>query len=187
MNLTETPQDVIGFWLAAGPQAWFRKDEAFDASIQRRFAALHLVASRGELNGWARSPEGALALLIVLDQFPRNMYRNSAHAFATDALALSLAHAAVDAGLDHEVGPELRSFFYMPFEHSERMEDQDRAVALFRAYADATGDPNNYLHWAKLHRDIIRRFGRFPHRNLCLGRRTTPEEQAYLDDGGFSG
>ena len=178
---------MLGFWLDAGPQAWFRKDAAFDEAIRHRFEALHMAASRGELNGWAGTAEGALALLIVIDQFPRNMYRGSAHAFAADPLALAVAEASVEAGLDHEVGPELRSFFYMPFEHSERLADQDRAVALFRAYADATGDPHRYLHWAKLHRDIIRRFGRFPHRNLCLGRASTQEEQAFLEEGGFSG
>jgi len=186
MKAAMSSQYVIGFWLAAGPKAWFAKDDAFDAAIRDRFGDLHMQASRGDLHSWSASPEGALALLILLDQFPRNMHRGSAHAFATDPLAYAIARRAVAAGFDQKVAPELRPFFYLPFEHSERIEDQDRAVELCEAHKTATGDGDT-LKWALLHRDIVARFGRFPHRNRCLGRVTTPEEQAYLDGGGFSG
>jgi uncharacterized protein (DUF924 family) len=178
--------DIVGFWLEAGPKKWFAKDEAFDRSIRDRFEALHMQASRGELDGWADTAEGALALLILVDQFPRNMYRGSAHAFATDPLARSVAEWATRQGFDQQVRPLLRPFFYLPYEHSERMEDQDRGVQLCEAHQAITGDADT-LKWAFVHREIIARFGRFPHRNRCLGRVTTPEEQAYLDGGGFSG
>jgi uncharacterized protein (DUF924 family) len=165
---------------------WFAKDDAFDQSIRDRFEGLHMRASHGELADWDQTPEGALALLILLDQFPRNLYRGSAHAFATDPLAYAVARRSVAAGFDQKVAPELRPFFYLPFEHSERMEDQDGGVELCEAHKAVTGDGDT-LKWAQLHRDIIRQFGRFPHRNRCLGRITTAEEQAYLDGGGFSG
>jgi uncharacterized protein (DUF924 family) len=180
------PGDVVGFWRNAGAEAWFRKDAAFDAGIRERFEALHFSASRGELAGWEASADGVLALLILLDQFPRNMFRGSGHAFATDPLALSITRRALELGFDQQLEPVLRPFFYLPFEHSERLEDQDRAVELSRAHRDATGDEGT-LKWAELHRDIIVRFGRFPHRNVPLGRTTTPEEQAFLDGGGFAG
>ena len=186
VNVGMTAQDIIAFWQTAGPSKWFAKDEAFDRSIREGFEALHMQASHGELTDWAATPKGALALLILLDQFPRNLYRGSAHAFATDPQAYAIARRSLAAGLDRKVAPELQPFFYLPFEHSERIEDQDRAVELCAAHRDATGDKSTY-DWAILHRDIIRRFGRFPHRNRCLGRVTTPEEQAYLDGGGFSG
>jgi len=177
-----TPADVVTFWTEAGPKAWYRKNKAFDAEIRTRFEALHYAASRRELDGWAGTPQGALALLLLLDQFPRNMFRGSPHAFATDPLARKVAREAVDRGFDREVDPPLRQFFYMPFEHSEHREDQDRAVALCAASGDAGLEK-----WARLHRDIIARFGRFPHRNESLGRTTTEDEQAFLKGGGFSG
>ncbi|HEY5409084.1 MAG TPA: DUF924 family protein [Caulobacteraceae bacterium] len=178
--------DVVAFWRKAGPKLWFAKDDAFDRAIRGGFEGLHLQASRGELADWAETAEGGLALLILLDQFPRNLYRGSAHAFATDPLAYATARRAIERGFDQEVGPEFRPFFYLPFEHSERIEVQDRGIELCEAHKAATGDADT-LHWANVHRDIIRRFGRFPHRNKCLGRITTPEEQAFLDDGGFAG
>src|SRR5215469_13154716 len=176
------PADVVTFWLRAGPKAWFRKSKAFDAEIRQRFETLHYAAARGELDGWAETSEGALALLLLLDQFPRNLFRGSPHAFATDPLALNVARRAVERGFDRQVDPDLRQFFYLPFEHSERLEDQDRSVALCAASGDA-----ELLKWANLHRDIIARFGRFPHRNASLGRDTTPEERAFLNSGGFAG
>jgi uncharacterized protein (DUF924 family) len=176
------PADVVAFWVEAGPKAWFSKSEAFDAEIARRFEAPHHAAARGELDGWDQTPEGALALLLLLDQFPRNMFRGSPHAFATDPLARQVARAAVDRGFDAEVDPALRQFFYLPFEHSELLEDQDRGVAL----CDQSGDAD-LAKWARLHRDIIARFGRFPHRNESLGRTTSEAEQAFLKDGGFAG
>jgi uncharacterized protein (DUF924 family) len=181
-----TPADVVGFWVEAGPRKWFAKDETFDAEIRHRFEPLHLAASRGEFMDWAETPAGALALLILLDQFPRNIYRGSARAFATDPLAKGVAAEALSRGFDQKVAPEMRPFFYLPFAHSERIEDQDRSVALCQAHHAATGDKST-LDWAIRHRDIIARFGRFPHRNRGLGRAMSAEEQAFLDGGGFSG
>jgi uncharacterized protein (DUF924 family) len=175
-----TPADVVGFWKAAGPGKWFKKSPAFDAEITARFMEAHFAASRGEYAAWAATPDGALALLLLLDQFPRNMFRGSAHSFATDPLARSIAEAALAAGHDRVEAQDMRGFFYLPFEHSERIEDQDRSVEL------TAWDPE--LHkWALIHHDIISRFGRFPHRNTALGRTTTAEEQAFLDSGGFAG
>jgi uncharacterized protein (DUF924 family) len=184
--MAAAPADIIGFWTAAGPKKWFAKSEAFDAAIRLKFEPTHHAAARGEYAAWADRAEGALALLILLDQFPRNLYRGDAHAFATDPLARSIAGRAIDAGFDQKVEAQLRPFFYLPFEHSEAISDQDRSVALFEAHDAATGDVDS-LKWAVLHRDIIRRIGRFPHRNAALGRTTSPEEQAFLDEGGFAG
>jgi uncharacterized protein (DUF924 family) len=178
---SETPADVVAFWRAAGPERWFEKDAAFDDEIRRRFLDVHEAAAAGKLAAWEHSAEGALALLILLDQFPRNMFRGQARAFATDPLARAVASRAILNGFDG-VFPDMRGFFYLPFEHSEDLADQDRAIALYKASGDADG-----LKWAEIHADIIRRFGRFPHRNAALGRSTTPQEQAFLDSGGFSG
>ncbi len=178
--------EIIAFWVQAGPKKWFAKDDAFDQAIRDSFETLHMQASRGELASWDETAEGALALLILVDQFPRNLYRGSAHAFATDPLALATARQAVERGFDQQVAPELRPFFYLPFEHSERIEVQDRSIELCEAHMRTTGDEFT-LKWAHIHRDIIARFGRFPHRNRPLGRDTTPEEQAFLDGGGFAG
>jgi uncharacterized protein (DUF924 family) len=174
--------DVIGFWRQAGPEKWFKKVAAFDEAIRLKFEPVHHAAARGEYDAWAESADGALALLILLDQFPRNLYRKSGHAFATDSKARAIARVAIEAGFDRHVDPALRNFFYLPFEHSENLTDQDYGLALC---AEA-GDADN-VKWAGLHRDIIARFGRFPHRNAALGRTTTPEEQEFLDEGGFSG
>jgi uncharacterized protein (DUF924 family) len=176
------PNDVIGFWRNAGPAKWFKKVVAFDEAIRLKFEPVHHRAARGEYDAWAESPDGALALLILLDQFPRNLYRRSAHAFATDPKARSIARSAIEAGFDKQVEPILRNFFYLPFEHSEDLADQDYCLAL----NTEAGDPDS-IKWAAIHRDIIVRFGRFPHRNPALGRETTPEEQEFLDEGGFSG
>jgi uncharacterized protein (DUF924 family) len=174
--------DIIGFWRGAGPEKWFKKVTAFDEAIRLKFEPTHHRAARGEYDHWAQSADGALALLILLDQFPRNLYRHSGHAFATDPKARSIARAAIEQGFDREVDPTFRNFFYLPFEHSEDIADQDYGLALV-AEAGVADD----LKWAGLHRDIIARFGRFPHRNAALGRTTTPEEQEFLDEGGFSG
>jgi uncharacterized protein (DUF924 family) len=176
-----TPADIIAFWRAAGPDRWFEKDAGFDDEIRRRFLAVHEAAAAGKLNAWEQNAEGALALLILLDQFPRNMFRGDARTFATDRQARAAASRALLNGFDGAF-PDLRSFFYLPFEHSEDLADQERSVALYQAAGDADD-----LKWAELHADIIRRFGRFPHRNAVLGRATTPEEQAFLDSGGFAG
>ena len=176
------PNDVVGFWRQAGPGKWFKKSAAFDEAIRLKFEPTHHAAARGEYDDWAQTPEGALALLILLDQFPRNLYRGSAHSWATDSKARSIARAAVEAGFHRQVAPELRQFFILPFEHSENLADQDFGLAVAAELEDA-----ELLKWTKIHRDIIARFGRFPHRNPSLGRDTTPEERAFLDDGGFGG
>jgi uncharacterized protein (DUF924 family) len=175
------PKDVVTFWREAGPERWFKKDEAFDAEIKRRFLATHEAAAAGKLRDWENNAEGALALLILLDQFPRNMFRGDKRAFAADPLARAVTAGALIKGYDAQVG-DMRAFFYLPFEHSEDLADQERGVALYTAAGDADG-----LKWAKLHADIIRKFGRFPHRNAALGRTTTPDERKFLDEGGFSG
>ena len=175
------PQTVLAFWRAAGPDKWYNKDAGFDAEIGTRFLGIYEAAAAVEL-AWDENPQGALALVIVLDQFPRNMFRDSARAFAADPLARAIAARAIARGFDQEIAVAERGFFYLPFEHSEALADQERCVALNRASGDADA-----LKWAELHADIIRRFGRFPHRNKVLGRTTTPAEQAFLDGGGFAG
>lgn len=174
-----TPGDVVSFWREAGIGKWFGGGEAFDRECRERFLDAHHAAARREFDGWMESTESALALLILLDQIPRNIFRDSGHAFATDGLALHYAQRALDAGFDARIDAPLRMFFYLPFEHSEAMADQDRAVALFTAMGDA-----ELLGYAVKHRDVIREFGRFPHRNATLGRTSTPDEQAWLDAGG---
>lgn len=178
---TFEPADVIAFWRQAGPDRWFRKDEAFDAEFRERFLGAHECAARGELDGWANDPQGALALVLLLDQFPRNAFRATTRAYATDAKARDIARIAVDQGWNDRVEPELRRFFYLPFMHSEELRDLDRCVELSRALG---GDP---LRYALHHRDIVAKFGRFPHRNAVLGRTTRPDEQRFLDEGGFGG
>ncbi|MBI1199331.1 MAG: DUF924 family protein [Phenylobacterium sp.] len=180
--MAATPHDVLTFWRHAGPRRWYAHDSRFDEAIRLKFEPVHHRAARGEYDAWAGTAEGALALLILLDQFPRNLYRNSGHAFATDPKARAIARDAVARGFIDEVEPQMRQFFILPFEHSEDMADQDQGLALAQALGDA-----EVLKWMEIHRDIVARFGRFPHRNAALGRTTTAEEQAFLDDGGFSG
>ena len=177
-----TPAQVVGYWRDAGPGKWFERDEAFDGAFRERFETAHFAASRGEHDAWASTAEGALALLVLLDQFPRNCFRGSAHSYATDGLARRYARRAVEAGFDLRVESTLRLFFYLPYEHSESLADQDRSMELFAGIGDA-----ELLRYAKLHRDLIERFGRFPHRNVALGRESTREEIDYLASGGFSG
>jgi uncharacterized protein (DUF924 family) len=174
--------EVVAFWQQAGPDRWFKKDASFDKEIRDRFFDTYEAAAAGKLSDWEQSAQGALALLILLDQFPRNMFRGDARAFATDPLARAVTAGAIVRGFDSQVPKELRAFFYLPFEHSEDLADQERCIALHKATGDADG-----LKWAEIHADIIRRFGRFPHRNAVLGRTTTSEEQAFLDGGGFAG
>ncbi len=180
--MTAHPNDILGFWRNAGPGRWFKKSPAFDEAIRLKFEPVHHAAARGEYDTWAGAADGALALVILLDQFPRNLYRASGHAFATDPKARSVARAAIEAGFDKAVDPVLRNFFYLPFEHSEDLADQDFSLAL-----SAENGVEDDVKWAGIHREIIARFGRFPHRNPALGRVTTDEEQAFLDDGGFGG
>lgn len=174
--------DVLTFWRDAGPDKWFNKDTAFDDAIRSRFLETYEAAAAGELSDWESTADGALALTIVLDQFPRNMFRNDRRTFAADPLAREVAGRALARGFDRGRPITDQQFFYLPFEHSEELADQERCCALFAAAGDA-----DLLKWARLHEDIIRRFGRFPHRNKVLGRTTTPDEQAFLDGGGFAG
>ncbi|MCR6495565.1 DUF924 domain-containing protein [Thermomonas sp. S9] len=172
-------KELLAFWREAGMGKWFRGGAAFDAECRARWQDAHFAASRRECDHWLADADGALALVLLLDQIPRNIFRGSGHAFATDPLALHVADRALAAGFDAQVDPALRFFFYLPFEHSEAMADQRRAVELFTALGDA-----DLLGYAVAHRDVIARFGRFPHRNAALGRVSTPEEQEWLDAGG---
>ena len=174
--------EIVAFWRAAGPARWFAKSDAFDARLRARFAGRVEEARSGALDRWATVPEGALARILLLDQLPRNLYRNTPRMFETDAMARDAADAALEAGHDKAFARDLRQFFYLPFMHSEEMVDQDRALALYEALGD-----EDTLKFARIHADAIRRFGRFPHRNAILDRPTTPEEQTYLDGGGFGG
>jgi uncharacterized protein (DUF924 family) len=177
-----TPVDVLAFWRQAGPDRWYARDDAFDAEIRARFLELWRKAVAGELSAWETSDDGALALTIVLDQFPRNIFRGDPKTYASDAAARDVASRAIDRGSDLRVADDLREFFYLPFMHSEHLADQLRCIDLLRQ----AGRTDN-LKYAEDHAAIIRRFGRFPHRNRILGRATTSEEQAFLDEGGFSG
>ena len=177
-----TPHDVLAFWRAAGPSRWFKKDAGFDAEITARFLRTYELAAAGRLSAWERTAEGALALLLVLDQFPRNMFRNDAMTYASDRQAREVATRAIQRGADARIDPALLEFLYMPLMHSEHLPDQLRCIELFRGTANAEN-----IRYAEQHAEIVRRFGRFPHRNRILGRETTPEEQAFLDAGGFSG
>lgn len=182
MEHPKTAADVVAFWRDAGASRWFAHDDAFDAAC-RRLLDLHFAAARRELDHWCTDATGMLALLILLDQIPRNVFRGHAHAYATDPLARSIADQALEAGFDRATDEPLRMFFYLPFEHAESLEDQHRALALHRERLTAPDADR----WARLHLDIIERFGRFPHRNAALGRTSTPQEQAFLDAGGFAG
>jgi uncharacterized protein (DUF924 family) len=177
-----TAGDVLTYWRALGPKRWFVRDAAVDTEIRAKFLGLYTAAVAGSLGPWEDDASGALAHIIVLDQFPRNMFRDSAAAFAADPLACAVAGRAIDRGFDRQAAKAERPFFYLPYMHSEALADQQRCLNLCRAGEDA-----GTLEYAELHLDIIRRFGRFPHRNAMLGRVTTPEEQAFLDGGGFAG
>jgi uncharacterized protein (DUF924 family) len=172
------PQDVFTFWRDAGPGKWFNGGKSFDDECRQQFGDAHMAAARREFDDWMDSADGALALLLLLDQIPRNIFRSSGHAFACDGLALHYAQQAVDAGLDVQVETDLRAFIYLPFEHCEDMAMQDRSVELMASLGESS------LGYAHAHRNVIKRFGRFPHRNAALGRTSTPEEQAWLDAGG---
>ncbi len=174
--------DVVGFWTEAGEEGrWFAKDKGFDRRFRDRFLDLHMQVAERRHDGWMRTPEGALALLILTDQFPRNAFRGTGHMYATDPLARHYARQAAAAGHMERVKTDLRLFFCLPFAHSEEIADQDVSVALNAKL----GEP--WLSHAEGHRDIIRRFGRFPHRNPMLGRITTTEETRFLKAGGFRG
>ena len=181
MSAGHDPHDLLQFWRDAGPGRWFRRDDGFDAQLRERFLAMHEAAAGGQLQEWRATPEGALALVLLLDQFPRNAFRGTARMYATDAQAREAAAAAIAAGHDQRVDPQLRPFFSLPFMHSEDLRDLDRCVALNQE----SGAEN--LRFALHHRDIVARFGRFPHRNAVLGRPSTQEEERFLAEGGFGG
>ncbi len=177
-----TPEDIVDFWRVAGPERWFTRDAAFDGAISARFRSLLAEARAGARDGWAETPAGALGLVIVLDQFSRNIHRGSPLAFAADARALALAWRVVGLGWHHAMPAPSAVWFLLPFEHAEDLDAQNRAVGLFGSLGLA-----EMVWYAKLHRDVIVRFGRFPHRNAILGRRSTAEELAFLAGGGFAG
>lgn len=182
MNTLLAPAQVVAFWIEAGPQKWFAKDAAFDVAFTELCRETHFAAARRELDAWAETPEGVLALIILLDQLPRNAFRDTAHMFATDSLALMFARAAIARGDDRRVDDDLRPFVLMPLMHSESLADQEALLALL----DETEAPDTYK-FAVIHRDIIARFGRYPHRNASLGRETTADEAAFLRGDGFKG
>ena len=187
-------QDVLDFWFLPPDNRdygqargeWFRKDDAFDAHIRARFGTLIDAAIEGGLRAWEATPHGALARLIVLDQFTRNVYRGTPRAFAGDAQALALAVALTQAGQDQQLPPMLRAFAYLPFEHAEDLAMQARAVELFQLLSQAQPGFDGMLDYAQRHQEVIARYGRFPHRNAILGRPSTPEEVEFLRQPGSS-
>lgn len=181
MTDRQNPADILDFWWRAGPTKWFNRDDDFDQAISNRFRASYEAAAQGALDAWQADAAGMLALILLLDQCPRNMFRHDARAFATDAKARQLTLHAIAKGFDRTFPIPQRIFFYLPLMHSEAIDDQNRCVDLTRDM----GDMNNYHH-ALIHMDAIRRFGRFPHRNAALGRPSTDAEIAYLESGGFS-
>lgn len=174
--------DVLDFWWRSGPTRWFVQDDTFDREVRETFGQLHEAAAGGQFTEWDETPHGALARIIVLDQFSRNIYRGDARAFAQDEAALAAAEAALEKGFDRAYPVPARNFYYMPFMHAEDLAAQERCTDLFRVL----GDRDSYF-YALVHLDAIRRFGRFPHRNPVVGRDTTEEERRYLDTGGFGG
>lgn len=175
------PSDVVAFWREAGEEKWFAKDPAFDAEFRERFLDLHMAVAARRHEAWIATADGALALILLTDQYPRNSFRGTAHMYATDPLARHYAREAETAGYMEQLAPELRVFLCLPFEHSEDPADQDLGCALSERLGEQLQS------YAELHRDIIRRFGRFPHRNEMLARETTAEEASFLAEGGFSG
>ena len=178
------PVDILSFWLdEVGPSRWYEQDEALDAEITNRFLEPWKGACAGKYSLWLTYPSGALAYIILTDQFPRNMFRGSGQAFASDRIALAAAKAAVDKGWDMQIDEPARQFFYLPMMHSENLCDQERCVRLLCHRMPDTGAAN-LLH-ARAHREVIRLFGRFPYRNNALDRPTTEPEAAYVSSGGY--
>jgi uncharacterized protein (DUF924 family) len=188
------PAEILGFWFNKLPdesgsspkrQVWFRKEPGFDRQIAAQFQAVYEQAATGELNHWQTTPTAALALVLVLDQFPRHLFRGQPRAFATDAQALAVAQRAIAHGYDQQVSPIQRVFFYLPLEHSENLHHQQQCVALFEPLRQDP-DLGDYYIYAEKHRDVIQRFGRFPHRNAILDRPSTEAELAFLQQPGSS-
>lgn len=177
-------EEVLGFWFAPGREAqWFEVSEDFDGMVRRTLLSHFEAARMGKYESWKREPRGCVGLCILLDQVPRNVFRGTPRAFASDVEARAVTRHAVAQGFDRELGDAERMFLYLPLEHSENLQDQKDCVRL----VSGLGNPGEFLVYAERHRDIIARFGRFPHRNPRLGRETTAEEQAFLDAGGFRG
>jgi uncharacterized protein (DUF924 family) len=182
MALRTWVEDVLRFWLEeTTSESWFRKDAAFDLHLRQRFLQTHATVKSLGFEACLSDANTALAAVIVLDQFSRNLFRDTPHAFACDAAALSLAEAAIAKGFDAQVGTRARQFFYLPFEHAEDVSAQSRCVALMATLADP-----EQAKWAEAHKQIIDRFGRFPHRNAVLGRTSTPQELTFLAESGSS-
>jgi uncharacterized protein (DUF924 family) len=190
-GLDARAREVLDFWFGAPEsaeygkprEAWFKKDAGFDRQLRDRFSRLHAAAAAGELDGWTATPRGSLALIVLLDQFSRNMFRDTPQAFAFDSRALGVAQNAVAAGFDQALLPVERMFLYLPFEHSEHPDHQDRCVELFERL-QTFPEMAAPIDYARRHREVIARFGRFPHRNRILGRPSTPEEEDYLSRPG---
>jgi len=180
-------QAILSFWFARGgrDKRWFEKSQVFDEEVRRRFLGLHEEGARGALASWKNQPAECLALIVLLDQLPRNMFRGTPRAFATDGLALDAARHALAQGYDRAMRPLERMFVYLPFEHAESLEEQETACALTRPL-EAFAETDDVYRYAVAHRDVIARFGRFPHRNAILGRASTPEEIAFLKGPGSS-
>ena len=176
-----SPLDVLDFWWQAGASKWFAGGETFDGLCRERFLGPVGEAIAGRLDHWAQTADGALGLILLLDQMTRNIFRGTPDAFSGDEKAVSIAEYALAHGFDRAFPTNARHFFYLPFEHAEDMAHQEKCVDLCRVL----GDMEAY-HYALIHLDVIRRFGRFPHRNAILGRKSTPEEIAYMENGGFS-
>ena len=180
MSPNPLSEELLRFWFEeSGPDFWFAKSDDFDRSIRERFLSNYKAAARGNYDEWQGSGAGCVALCLLLDQFPRNLFRNDARAFATDARALKIARRAVDAGRDlaPDISRDMRKFLYLPFEHSENLDDQLLCMKLMGERLNPIGED---LDWARKHYVIIERFGRFPHRNAALGRKSTPEELEFL-------
>lgn len=188
VRIPAAAEELLAFWFAERSRGlWFERNEAFDQEIRARFGALAAEGAEGRLGRWEETPNAALALVILLDQFPRNMHRGKADAFACDPLARTVAGRAIDRGFDRIVRHDRRAFFFLPFEHSEDLAEQERSVALFQAWAEAAPEAEKQscleqCEWVVRHQEIIQRFGRFPHRNVVLGRETTAEEEAFLKE-----
>ncbi len=180
--MRDIKQEILHFWFDETPPAlWFQKNDDFDNQIRDRFSSAYKLATEGLCDSWRDTAEGCLALCIVLDQFPRNMFRGLPAAFATDAKALGIAKFAVARGFDQTLSVTRRRFLYLPFEHSEELSDQEHALTLFKSTQE--DDPLGY-DYAVRHHEVISRYGRFPHRNAILGRKNTPEEDEYLAQPG---
>lgn len=175
------PDEIVGFWREAGPERWFSAEPAFDAACER-FREAAQAARAGPCETWSVEPAGALALVLLLDQLPRNLFRGTAEAYSSDSAALAASLRAVQAGHDRSIDTALRTFFYLPFTHAEDVEAQSIGVRLYERLGDAEA-----LGWARHHHDIVARFGRFPHRNAILGRKSDAEEVAFLAANGFRG